>query len=74
MLIRQTDLGETAEFYIDNIRPISWSEDAFERLVLPLGYKDLIYAFVREQLRNEDASADLIQGKGMLKDRASCLT
>jgi hypothetical protein len=53
-----------AEFDVDNIRPIRWSENAFSRLVLPHGYKDIIRAFVQEQLSRDDDFDDIISGKG----------
>jgi hypothetical protein len=53
-----------AEFYIENVHPIRWSENAFARLVLPLGYKDIIRAFVQEQLSRDDEFDDIIYGKG----------
>ncbi|KAF2967591.1 hypothetical protein GQX73_g5990 [Xylaria multiplex] len=54
-----------AEFYVEGIAPINWREDAFSRLVLPPGYKDIIYAFVREQLSQDDDFGDIISGKGL---------
>ncbi|KAI1322349.1 P-loop containing nucleoside triphosphate hydrolase protein [Xylariaceae sp. FL0255] len=54
-----------AEFYVEGIVPIQWREDAFSRLVLPPGYKDIIYAFVREQLSQDDDFGDVIFGKGL---------
>ena len=53
-----------AEFYVENICPIRWSGNAFLRLVLPHGYKDVIRAFVQEQLSRDDEFDDIIYGKG----------
>ena len=53
-----------AEFYVENVYPIRWSENAFPRLVLPYGYKDIIRAFVQEQLSRDDEFDDIIYGKG----------
>jgi len=53
-----------AEFDIENVSPIKWSENAFARLVLPHGYKDIIRAFVQEQLSRDDGFDDIISGKG----------
>jgi hypothetical protein len=53
-----------AEFDVANVRPIRWSEDAFTGLVLPYGYKDIIRAFVQEQLSRDDGFDDIISGKG----------
>lgn len=41
-----------------------WNEDAFARLVLPHGYKDIIYAFVQEQLSDDSKFDDIIDKKG----------
>ncbi|KAH6640030.1 P-loop containing nucleoside triphosphate hydrolase protein [Truncatella angustata] len=53
-----------AEFHVENVSPVFWSEDAFTKLVLPHGYKDIIRAFVQEQLSREDDFDDIIYGKG----------
>ncbi|KFY09596.1 hypothetical protein V491_08077 [Pseudogymnoascus sp. VKM F-3775] len=54
-----------AEFDVENVGPIRWSENAFARLVLPHGYKDIIRAFVQEQLSRDDDFDDIISGKGL---------
>ncbi|KAB8224261.1 P-loop containing nucleoside triphosphate hydrolase protein [Aspergillus novoparasiticus] len=54
-----------AEFLVENVHPIRWSENAFPRLVLPHGYKEIIRAFVQEQLSRDDEFDDIIYGKGM---------
>ncbi|OBT62584.1 hypothetical protein VE03_07373 [Pseudogymnoascus sp. 23342-1-I1] len=54
-----------AEFDIQNVESIRWSENAFARLVLPHGYKDIIRAFVQEQLSRDDGFDDIISGKGL---------
>ncbi|UDD60856.1 hypothetical protein AFCA_008243 [Aspergillus flavus] len=60
------DDGEDgAEFLVENVQPIRWSENAFPRLVLPHGYKEIIRAFVQEQLSRDDEFDDIIYGKGM---------
>ncbi|KAB8252974.1 P-loop containing nucleoside triphosphate hydrolase protein [Aspergillus flavus] len=60
------DDGEDgAEFHVENVQPIRWSENAFPRLVLPHGYKEIIRAFVQEQLSRDDEFDDIIYGKGM---------
>ena len=53
-----------AEFYVEDVHPIRWSEDAFPRLVLPHGYKEIIRAFVQEQLSRDDKFDDIVYGKG----------
>ena len=54
----------SAEFYVENVYPIRWSENAFPRLVLPHGYKEIIRAFVQEQLSRDDEFDDIVYGKG----------
>ncbi|KAJ4361823.1 hypothetical protein N0V83_010764 [Neocucurbitaria cava] len=51
-------------FYIDNIKDITWSEDAFDSLVAPQEQKDLILAFAESQAKNRISFDDFIQGKG----------
>ena len=51
-------------FYIDNIHDISFSKEAFEQLVLPYDYKEIILAFVESQISQTDQFDDIIQGKG----------
>jgi hypothetical protein len=63
-LIANAAIHYVAEFDVDNIFPIRWSENAFTRLVLPHGYKDIISAFVQEQLSRDDGFDDIISGKG----------
>ncbi|TVY25298.1 26S proteasome regulatory subunit 4-like protein [Lachnellula hyalina] len=65
-LMKRNDenFSDSSEFYVDNISPIEWSKDAFQRLVLPGGYKEIIHAFVTEQLSSNDTFDDIVQGKG----------
>ena len=41
-----------------------WSKNAFPRLVLPPGCKEIIRAFVSEQLTRTDDFDDIVYGKG----------
>lgn len=52
------------QFYVDNVRDIEWSDEAFKKLVLPLDYKKVIWAFVDSQLALSDHFDDVVQGKG----------
>ncbi|KAF3481902.1 uncharacterized protein GIQ15_04661 [Arthroderma uncinatum] len=54
-----------AEFYVENVCSIRWSDKAFPRLVLPHGYKEIIRAFVQEQLSRDDEFDDIVYGKGL---------
>ncbi|OMP85143.1 ATPase family AAA domain-containing protein 3B [Diplodia seriata] len=60
-----------AQFYVDDVRDIRWNEEAFRRLVLPLDYKKVIWAFVDSQLALaadvvDDGLPfdDVVEGKG----------
>ena len=63
-LFAKFSIYSLAEFYVENIHPIRWSENAFPRLVLPHGYKEIIRAFVQEQLSGDDKFDDIVYGKG----------
>lgn len=52
------------QFYVDNVRDIEWNDEAFKKLVLPLDYKKVIWAFVDSQLSLSDQFDDVVQGKG----------
>ncbi|KAK4450164.1 hypothetical protein QBC34DRAFT_379366 [Podospora aff. communis PSN243] len=53
------------EFSVSGVSDIEWNEDAFSRLVIAQGYKEVIHAFVQEQLNREDDDFDdIISGKG----------
>lgn len=53
-----------ATFLVDNVREIAWDDRAFESLVLPPGYKDLILSFTANQDTTEKIVDDVIEGKG----------
>ncbi|MCJ1474450.1 hypothetical protein MMC13_003108 [Lambiella insularis] len=61
----EESLSAGSEFYVANVCPIRWSENAFPGLVLPHGYKDIIRAFVQEQLSHDDEFDDIVHGKGL---------
>lgn len=52
-------------FYVENITNIVWSSNAFEQLVLPGRTKDIIHAFVQEQLSHGESFDDIVEGKGL---------
>ncbi|RDW81827.1 hypothetical protein BP6252_02939 [Coleophoma cylindrospora] len=62
---RTEDSLSSAEFYVENVNQIRWSDNAFPKLVLPHGYKEIIRAFVQEQLSRDDGFDDIVQGKGL---------
>ena len=51
-------------FFVDQVQPITFSENAFSSLVLPHQQKDLIQAFVSSQVKYKDTFDDVIAGKG----------
>jgi ATPase family associated with various cellular activities (AAA) len=51
-------------FFVDQIRPIKFAENAFSSLVLPDAQKQLIRAFVESQVKYKDTFDDVIAGKG----------
>jgi hypothetical protein len=53
-------------FDVDCIEDVDWDIHAFDSLVLPEGYKELILAFVDSQLKRGDSFDDVINGKGKL--------
>ncbi|KIX03961.1 uncharacterized protein Z518_07514 [Rhinocladiella mackenziei CBS 650.93] len=51
-------------FYVDQIEPIKFADNAFSSLVLPAEQKALIRAFVECQVKHKDDFDDIIAGKG----------
>jgi len=51
-------------FFVDQIEPIKFAENAFASLVLPAEQKTLIRAFVESQVKYKDTFDDVIAGKG----------
>ena len=47
------------------MRDILWNVEAFQRLLLPHDYKEIIRAFVHSQLSQEQEFDDVISGKGI---------
>ncbi|KAK0640441.1 Protein CdcH [Lasiodiplodia hormozganensis] len=52
------------KLYIDLVKEVNWNHAAFDRLILPGNYKQLILAFVESQAQNRDVFDDIIEGKG----------
>lgn len=51
-------------FYVDQVEPIKFADNAFASLVLPSQQKSLIRAFVESQVKFKDDFDDVIAGKG----------
>ncbi len=52
------------QFYIDDIRPLKWNDEAYDHLVYPEGQKDLVLTFVENHQRTKAGLDDVIVGKG----------
>jgi hypothetical protein len=63
-------------FDVECIDDVDWDIHAFDSLVLPEGYKDLILAFVDSQLKRGDSFDDVINGKGKPEflETVACIT
>ncbi|KAK5096107.1 hypothetical protein LTS08_007713 [Lithohypha guttulata] len=53
-----------ATFEAARVIEVQWSHDAFEKLVLPFDYKELILSFAESQLSHKDNFDDIMAGKG----------
>ena len=49
---------------MDFVGEIVWSDDAFEKLVLPDDTKELLMGFVESQVEQANTFDDVISGKG----------
>ncbi|KAL8794731.1 MAG: hypothetical protein Q9195_002685 [Heterodermia aff. obscurata] len=54
----------TVKFYVDDIRPLQWNDEAYDHLVYPEGQKDLVLTFVENHQRTKAGLDDVIVGKG----------
>lgn len=51
-------------FYVDDIKPINWNDDAYDHLVYQEEQKDLVLTFVDNHKRLKHGVDDVIVGKG----------
>ena len=51
-------------FYVDDIKPITWNDEAYEHLVYPEEQKDLLLSFVQNHQNANVGMDDVILGKG----------
>lgn len=49
---------------VDKILPLSWNEDAYDHLVLPVDHKRLLLSFVQSHGQSSKETDDVIAGKG----------
>ena len=57
-------MKHTVSFYVDDIRPIKWNDDAYDHLVYDEKQKDLVLSFVENHKRTKSGIEDVIMGKG----------
>ena len=50
-------------FYVDDIKPVVWNDEAYDHLVYPEEQKDLVLTFVENHQRTKGVD-DAIMGKG----------
>jgi hypothetical protein len=53
-------------FYVDDIKPITWNDEAYNHLVYHEEQKDLVLTFVENHQQMKAGVDDVIMGKGML--------
>jgi hypothetical protein len=51
-------------FYVDDIRPLIWNDEAYDHLVYPEEEKNLVLTFVENHQRTKERVDDVIMGKG----------
>lgn len=51
-------------FYVDDIKPVVWNDEAYDHLVYPEEQKDLVLTFVDNHQRLKARVDDVIMGKG----------
>jgi len=51
-------------FYVDDIKPMIWNDEAYDHLVYPEEQKDLVLSFVDNHKRTKQGVDDVIMGKG----------
>jgi hypothetical protein len=51
-------------FYVDDIKPMHWNDEAYDHLVYPEEQKDLVLSFVDNHKRTKQGVDDVIMGKG----------
>lgn len=54
----------SVQFYVDDISPVVWNDEAYGHLVYPQEQKDLVLTFVDNHQRLKTGADDVIIGKG----------
>jgi hypothetical protein len=54
----------SVRFYVDDISPVNWNDEAYGHLVYPQEQKDLVLTFVDNHQRLKTGVDDVIMGKG----------
>jgi len=52
------------KFYVDDIKHLTWNEEAYDHLVYPEEQKNLVLTFVENHRRTKAGMDDVIIGKG----------
>jgi hypothetical protein len=55
---------QIVSFYVDDIKPVVWNDDAYNHLVYPEEQKDLVLSFVENHESRKREMDDVIIGKG----------
>jgi hypothetical protein len=63
IIASDTDI-QTVSFYVDDIKPVVWNDDAYNHLVYPEEQKDLVLSFVENHESTKREMDDVIIGKG----------
>lgn len=51
-------------FYVDELKPVEWNDEAYEHLVYDKQQKDLVLSFVENHHGTQRRDDDVIAGKG----------
>lgn len=54
----------SVNFYVDDLKPVVWNDEAYGHLVYPEEQKDLVLTFVDNHQRMKTRVDDVIMGKG----------
>jgi hypothetical protein len=65
-------LTNAVNFYVDDIKPVVWNDEAYGHLVYQEEQKDLVLTFVDNHQRLKAGVDDVITGKGTSSKK--CIT
>jgi hypothetical protein len=70
----ETMLINVVHFYVDDIEPVVWNDEAYGHLVYPEEQKDLVLTFVDNHQRLKGGVDDVIMGKGKYQSASILLS